>query len=78
METDSELLSKFSNIYIMLLMAIMTKDMNRIKAYLSKDMYYKYCQIVKQLNENHENQVYDELNVHKIRSEERRVGKECL
>lgn len=66
MKTDSELIGKFSNIYIMLLYAIMVKDINRVKHFLSVDLYNKYSAIIDNLNSRQESQMYDELNVGKI------------
>lgn len=66
MKVDSELIGKFSNIYIMLLYSIMTKDMNRVKHFISDDLYNKYLDIIDILNKNQESQMYDELNVGKI------------
>ena len=63
---ESELISKFSNIYIMLLYSIMTNDIDRVKHYLNEDVYNKYKNIVENNIKNKENQMYDELNVYKI------------
>ncbi len=63
---QSELISKFSNIYIMLLYSIMTNDIERVKHYLSNDLYNKYKSIVDSHIKNAETQMYDELNVYKI------------
>ena len=40
---EEELISKFSNIYIMLLYAIMSNDINKVKHFLSPDLgrYYE-------------------------------------
>ena len=46
MKTDNELISKFSNIYIMLLYSIMTNDISRVKHYLSDNLYHKYKYII--------------------------------
>ena len=62
----SELISKFSNIYIMLLYSIMSNDITRVKHFLSDDLYNKYEKIVKDNIENDEQQMYDELNVYEI------------
>ena len=64
--SESELISKFSNIYIMLLYSIMTNDIERVKHYLSNDLYNKYKTIVNDHINNDETQMYDELNVYKI------------
>ncbi len=66
MKSKAELESKFSNIYIMLLYSVMTKDMNRVKHFLSDVVYNKYLDIVNTLESHNETQMYDELNVSKI------------
>lgn len=43
---DVELTSKFSNIYIMLLYALMNNDIKRVAHYLSDDMFEKYNMII--------------------------------
>lgn len=62
----SELISKFSNVYIMLLYSIMTEDMERVKHFLTDELYNKYKGIVDNNIKNNEIQMYDELNVAKI------------
>ena len=66
MKTDSELMAKFSNIYIMLLYSIMTKDIDRVKHFLSKDIYDENLKVIDKLKKSNESQMYDELNVSKI------------
>ncbi len=63
---ESELISKFSNIYIMLLFGIMSNDIMRVKHFLSDEMYEKYQNIVDNNIKNKEIQMYDELNVKEI------------
>ncbi len=63
---ESELISKFSNIYIMLLYAIISNDINRVKHFLSDEMYEKYKSIIENNLQNKEIQMYDELNVKEI------------
>ncbi len=63
---NDELISKLSNIYIMLLYSIMTNDINRVKHYLSEEIFYKYKNIVDNHISNNETEMFDELNVYKI------------
>lgn len=63
---DNELNSKFSNIFIMLLYSIMTNDINRVKHFLSNELFYKYKNIIDNNINNNEKQMYDELNIAKI------------
>ena len=70
---NDELISKFSNIYIMLLYSIMTNDIERVKHFLSNDLYNKYKIIVDNHIKNNETQMYDELNVYKINIENTQI-----
>ena len=63
---DNELIGKFSNIYIMLLYSIMTNDIERVRHFLSNDLYNKYKTIINNHINNDETEMFDELNVHKI------------
>lgn len=67
MELESELKAKFSNIFIMLLYSVMTKDLNKVKHFISDSIYYEYQDVIDKLNERNETQLYDELNVGEIR-----------
>ena len=70
---DSELISKFSNIYIMLLYSVMTNDIKRVKHFISDELYNKYKNIVDNHINNNETQMYDELNVYKINIESKEI-----
>lgn len=64
---ESQLESKFSNVYIMLLYSIMTEDMERVKHFISDELYQYYENKVNMHKQNNEIQCYDELNVANIR-----------
>ena len=64
---ENELISKFSNIYIMLLYAIMSNDINRVKHFLNDEMFNKYKSIIDNNIKNKEIQMYDEMNVKEIK-----------
>ena len=66
MENKSDLIGKFSNIYIMLLYSIMTNDINRVKHFISDDLYKYYKNLIENNKKNNQTQMYDELNVYKI------------
>lgn len=66
MESVEELKSKFSNIYIMILFAIMSNDLENVRHFLSADVYLKYKKIIDENSFNDEVQMYDELNVKSI------------
>ncbi len=63
---ESQLESKFSNVYIMLLYSIMSEDMERVKHFISDDLYKYYESKVNSHKQNNEVQCYDELNVANI------------
>ena len=63
---NNDLTGKFSNIYIMLLYAIMTNDIERVKHFLSDEMYLKYKNIIDEHIRNNETEMFDELNVYRI------------
>lgn len=55
--------AKVDNIFIQLYSAVMKQDLQRVKHFLSDEIFEKYDRKVKQLQENNQFQVYDELNV---------------
>ena len=66
MESDLELKSKFSNIFIMLLLSIQNGDIDNVKHFLTDELYDKYKQIVDLHKSNNEMHFYDEANVKEI------------
>lgn len=67
MESNAELESKFSNMFIMLLLGIQSNDLSDVKHYLSDEVYNKYSEVCKRHLDNNEMQLYDEMNVKEIR-----------
>ena len=61
--SESSFLAKVDNTYIMLLSAIMTDNLPKVKHKLSANLYEKYNDFLKELNSNNQQQLYDELNV---------------
>lgn len=55
--------AKADNIFIQLYTAVMKQDLQRVKHFLSDEVYAKYEQKVNQLKANNQLQIYDELNV---------------
>lgn len=55
--------AKADNIFIQLYTAVMKQDLQRVKHFLSDDVYAKYEQKINQIKERNEIQIYDELNV---------------
>jgi hypothetical protein len=66
MEVEAELKSKFSNIFIMLLLAIQNNDIDNVKHYLTDELYEKYSKRCEELKKKNQMQLYDEANVKKI------------
>jgi hypothetical protein len=66
MESNAELESKFSNMFIMLLLGIQSNDLDDVKHYLSEDVYNKYLAVCQRHIANNEMQLYDEMNVKQI------------
>ena len=67
MNSNTELESKFSNMFIMLLLGIQTNNLDDVKHYLSDDVYNHYLDICNKHIENNEMQLYDEMNVKEIK-----------
>lgn len=63
---EKELLSKFSNVYIMLLYAIMTNDIKRVKHFISDELYLKYKDMTDKYISNNETRIFGEPNVYQI------------
>lgn len=61
--SESGFLAKVDNTFIMLLTAIMTDNLQRVKHKISKELFDKYTNLLDELNKNNERQMYDELNV---------------
>lgn len=55
--------AKADNIFIQLYTAVMKQDLQRVKHFLSDEVYAKYEQKINQIKERNELQIYDELNV---------------
>lgn len=55
--------AKADNIFIQLYTAVMKQDLERVKHFLSDEVYAKYEQKVNSLKESNQLQIYDELNV---------------
>ncbi len=61
--TESMFKTKVDNIFVLMMSAIMFKDMERIYSSLNEDMRLKIQNRIKVLQDNNEIQMYDELNV---------------
>ena len=63
---ESILKGKFSNIFIKLLVGIMSSDLTKVKHFLSDEVYNRYQGVINQNIKNNEIQCYDELNVKEL------------
>ena len=61
--SEASFKAKADNIFIQLYTAVMKQDLQRVKHFLSDEVYAKYEQKVNNLKANNQLQIYDELNV---------------
>ena len=61
--TESKFKTYVDNVFIKLHMAVVTKNLEDIKHFVSEEIYNKYQKIVENLNKKHLIQMYDEINV---------------
>ena len=61
--SESKFKTKVDNVFVMLHISYMTKNLDRVKHFLSDDVYKKYKDKLNELNNMHVIQMYDELNV---------------
>ena len=61
--TESKFKTYVDNVFIQLHMAVVTKELENIKHFVSDEVYNKYKQIVDNLEKKHLIQMYDEINV---------------
>ena len=65
--TEAKFKAKADNIFIQLYTAVMKQDLTRVKHFLSDDLYKKFEEKVRLLNERNVIQIYGELNVSETR-----------
>lgn len=64
---DNEILkSKFSNIFIKIIVGIMTNELKDVRHYLSDDLYNRLQSIINENVSNHEIRCFDEPNVKEV------------
>lgn len=61
--SDAAFKAKVDNVFIQLYTAVMKQDLQKVKHFLSEEVFEKYDRKVKELQQNNQIQVYDELNV---------------
>ena len=55
--------TKVDNMFIMLLSSIMQGNLDKVRHFLGEELEEKYDKQIKELNDNNQKQMYDELNV---------------
>ena len=61
--SEAKFKSKVDNIFIQLYTGVMKQDLEKIKHFLSDEVYAKYSQKINALQAANQIQIYDELNV---------------
>lgn len=61
--TESKFKTYVDNVFIQLHMAVVTKELENIKHFVSDEVYNKYQKVVDDLTKKHLIQMYDEINV---------------
>lgn len=61
--SESKFKTYVDNVFIQLHMAVVTKELENVKHFLSEDVYNKYKQKIDDLTSKHQIQMYDEINV---------------
>lgn len=61
--SEAKFKAKVDNIFIQLYAAVMKQDLQKVKHFLSNDVYEKYNQKIINLQSKNQLQIYDELNV---------------
>lgn len=61
--SESAFITKVNNTYIMLLTAIMTNNLDRVKHKISQELYDRYSIFLKELDKANQKKVYQEMNI---------------
>lgn len=61
--SEAKFKAKVDNIFIQLYAAVMKQDLQKVKHFLSDEVYEKYNQKIQSLQNKNQLQIYDELNV---------------
>ena len=61
--SESKFKAKVDNIFIQLYTAVMRQDLQKVKHFLSDEVYEKYNKKIQNAQNNNQIQIYDELNV---------------
>ena len=61
--SEAKFKAKVDNVFIQLYTAVMKQDLQKVKHFLSEEVFEKYNNKINELQRNNQIQVYDELNV---------------
>ncbi len=61
--SESKFKTKVDNIFVMLHISFMTNNLDRVKHFISNDVYTNFNEKLNELNKKNQTQMYDELNV---------------
>lgn len=61
--SESKFLTKIDNIFVMLHISLMTNNLERVKHFISEDVFKEFEDKLNILNKNNQVQMFDELNV---------------
>lgn len=71
-------ITKVNNIFVMLHSSVMMDNLEKVKHFLSEDVYQKYDDILKDLNSRNVRQMYDELNVKNTYIKDIEIKEDCV
>lgn len=61
--SESKFKTKIDNIFVMLHISLMTKNLSRVDHFISDEVYNEFNERLNKLNQNNQIQMFDELNV---------------
>lgn len=61
--SEGKFKTNVDNIFVQLHMAVMMKDLEKVKHFLSEEVFHQYEKVVEDLRNHHVIQMYDEMNV---------------
>ena len=61
--SKSMFITKVNNIFVQLFTAVMTKNLDKIRHFIGENVEKEFDEKIKELKDNHQIQMYDELNV---------------
>ncbi len=71
-------ITKVNNIFVMLHSSVMMDNLERVKHFLSNNVYQKYESVLQDLNKRNVRQMYDELNVKNTSIKDITINNDCV